>query len=303
KRSPGTAFDAATGEDFRQAYLTEIHYTGKTPRLGSSAVFGPDAETGAYAVIFQRRHDGAGIADRADIVTSARTGFKVVTRHLLERVQVWLLAGPAEQQGIVREYVLRYELGDFGKSRIASVDVFGRGGDDGSAPFNTHRFSYTSVTPGFGSPVAWNFDGSDDRAITSTAEINVGAHVYSGISLGPLRDEGSVGFSVSTNHRDSTTEATLIDLNGDGIPDRVTKDGRILFGQSQTDATGAVIRRISAIAPPGDPLNGGVLGATSIPTLGTETGNNFNFGLQTVFGPVFANIGGSFNFSSSDSFL
>ncbi|HYS09616.1 MAG TPA: SpvB/TcaC N-terminal domain-containing protein [Myxococcales bacterium] len=304
KRSPGTAFDAATGEDFRQSYLTEIHYTGKAARLGPSAVSsGSDAETGAYAVIFQRRHEGAGIADRPDIVTSARTGFKIVTRHLLERVQVWLLAGPAEQRGIVREYVLRYELGDFGKSRIASVDVFGRGGDNGSAPFNTHRFSYTSVTPGFGSPVAWSFDGSDDRALTSTAEFSVGVHAYTGISLGPLRDEGSVGFSVSTNHRESTTEAIMIDLNGDGIPDRVTRDGRVQFGQSRTDATGAVIRRISAVAPPGDPLNGGTLGTSFIPTLGSETGNNFNFGLQTVFGPVFANVGGSFNFSSSDSFL
>src|SRR5262249_39444110 len=122
-------------------------------------------------------------------------------------------------------------------------------------------------------------------------------------SLGPLRDEGSVGFSVSTNHRESTTEAVLVDLNGDGIPDRVTKDGRVQFGQSQTDVSGAVIRRISAIAPPGDPLNGAAIGPLSIPTLGSETGNNFAFGVQAVFGPVFANVGGSFNFTSSDSFL
>jgi RHS repeat-associated protein len=307
KRSPGTAFDAATGEDFRQSYLAEIHYTGKAARLGPPAVSsGSDAETGAYAVIFQRRHDGAGIADRPDIVNSARTGFKIVTRHLLERVQVWLLAGPAEQRGIVREYVLRYELGDFGKTRLASVDVFGRGGDDGSAPFNSHRFAYTSVTPGFGSPVAWNFDGSDGSAITSTAEVNVGVHAYTGISLGPLRDEGSVGFSISTNHRDSTTEAVMIDLNGDGLPDRVTRDGGLLgikFNQSQVDGAGTVSHTLASVAPPGDPLHGGTLFPSTIPTLGSDTGDNFNFGLQTVFGPVFANVGGSFNFSSSDSFL
>jgi len=308
KRVSGTAFDAATGEDFRQSYLAEIHYSGKAPRLGAGAL-SQDVESGAYAVVFRRQRDDSGrLADRPDIVTNARSGFKIVTRHLLDRVQVWLLSGPADQTGIVREYALRFESGDFGKSRLASVEVFGRGGVDGGASFYRHRFSYTGVQPGFGTPVAWRFDGSDDRAITSTAERSIGVHAYAGISLGPLRDEGSVGFSVSANHRDSTTEALLLDLNGDGLPDRITRDGgrlSVQLNQARTDASGAVTHAISALAPPGDPFSGGTLTPfpSPIPTLGSESGDNFNFGLQAVFGPVFANVGGSFNFTSSDAFL
>jgi len=308
KRAGGTAFDAATGEDFRQSYPAQIIYSGRAPRLGAGAL-SEVTETGAYAVTFLRQRDAFGnLADRPDIVTTARSGFKMVTRHLLDRVQVWLLSGPAGQTGIVREYALHYEPGDFGKSRLASVEVFGRGGVDGGALFHRHKFSYTSAQPGFGTPVAWRFDGSDDRAITSTAEFNVGVHAYAGIALGPLRDEGSVGFSTSVNHRDSTTEALLIDVNGDGLPDRVTRSGGLLsvqLNQSRTDASGNVSHAISALAPPGDPFSGGTLTPfpSPIPTLGSETGDNFNFGLQAVFGPVFANVGGSFNFSSSDAFL
>jgi RHS repeat-associated protein len=308
KHTSGTAFDAATGEDFRQSYLAEIHYSGRAPRLGVNAL-SQDTESGAYAIIFQRQRDGSGrLADRPDVVTTARTGFKIVTRHLLDHVQVWQIAGPATQTGIVREYALHYEAGAFGKSRLASVEVFGRGGVATGSSFYRHRFSYTSVQPGFGTPVAWTFDRSDDRAISSTAERNIGVHAYAGISLGPLRDEGSVGFSVSTNHRDSTTEALLLDLNGDGLPDRITHDNGQLgvkFNQSQTGASGAVSHSLSALAPPGDPFGGGTLTPfpSPIPTLGSESGDNFNFGLQTVFGPVFANVGGSFNFSSSDAFL
>src|SRR5262249_39179881 len=153
------------------------------------------------------------------------------------------------------------------------------------------------VTPGFGSPVPWTFDSPDSRAISSTAEFNAGVHTYTGISAGPLRDEGSVGLSLSFNHRESTTEALFMDLNGDNLPDRITRDGDqlgIRFNQS-AGASGTPIHALSPIAPPGDPLSGGTLAPSAIPTLGAESGNNFAFGLQAVFGPVFANVGGSFN--------
>jgi RHS repeat-associated protein len=298
KNTPGTAFDAATGQDFRQSYLSEIHYTGKASRTGAAALdASQDSESGAYAIVFQRVRSNGVLTDRPDVITSARTGFKIVTRHLLERVQVWLLSGPSNQTGIVREYRMNYELGDFGKSRIASLDVFGRGGDNGTAPFYSHRFAYTHVEPGFGSPVPWTFDSPDGAAITSTSEINVGVHAYAGISIGPLRDEGSVGLSTSFNHRSQSTEAVMVDLNGDGLPDRITANS-IKFNQTAADGS----HKLSSFAPPGDPLNGGTA-FVGLPTLGTETGDNFNFGVQAVFGPVFANVGGSFNFSNSDSFL
>src|SRR5262249_42503698 len=97
-----TPFDNATRVDFRQAYLSEVHYSGKAARTGPDAVDVTRVlEPGIYAVYFQRAQDGqGGLLDRPDIVVNARTGFKVVTRHLLERIQVAVLAGPPSQQGV-----------------------------------------------------------------------------------------------------------------------------------------------------------------------------------------------------------
>jgi hypothetical protein len=146
KQTPGTSFDSNNQEDFRQSYLSEIHYTGKAERRGAAALdASQDREAGAYAIAFLRQRSAlGGLADRPDITTSARTGFKVVTRHLLDRVQVWLVDGPRAHWGIVREYALHYESGDFRKTRLASVEVFGKGGVGVSPAFYSHRFGYTS---------------------------------------------------------------------------------------------------------------------------------------------------------------
>jgi hypothetical protein len=146
KQTPGTSFDSNNQEDFRQSYLSEIHYTGKAERRGAAALdASQDREAGAYAIAFLRQRSAlGGLADRPEITTSARTGFKVVTRHLLDRVQVWLVDGPRAHWGIVREYALHYESGDFRKTRLASVEVFGKGGVGVSPAFYSHRFGYTS---------------------------------------------------------------------------------------------------------------------------------------------------------------
>src|SRR5260370_17425918 len=55
RRVAGTAFDALTGEDFRQAYLAGIHYSGKASRTGAAALnAASDREPGAYSAVFRR---------------------------------------------------------------------------------------------------------------------------------------------------------------------------------------------------------------------------------------------------------
>jgi RHS repeat-associated protein len=309
RQSPGTDFDANNPEDFRQAYLSEIHYSGKASRRGAGALdSAQDREAGVYAVTFLRQSDSlGGLADRPDITISARTGFKVVTRHLLDRVQVWLVDGPAAQRGIVREYALHYESGDFSKTRIASIEVFGRGGVENGRSFYRHRFGYTSVTPGFDAPVAWDFAG-DTLGISSSHESMTTVNGFVGISAGPTRSDGSVGVAFAGGQRESKTRSMLLDLNGDGLPDRVTISGQqlsVLFNQAQPQIGSAPQRNFSPAAPLGDPSHGLAVAPSpvSFDVLGGEKGDNFSISLQGVFGPFSANVGATDSSTRSDRFM
>jgi hypothetical protein len=116
--------DRRYAEDFRQVYLSDVFYTGRAAR--NDASFRSD---GPYHVQLTYRPE-----NRSDLVTSGRLGFKVVTRKLLGAVRVEL------NRARIREYVLDYETGDFGKSRLKSVTALAADG----TPFYSHGLEYTS---------------------------------------------------------------------------------------------------------------------------------------------------------------
>jgi len=306
RKAPGTRFDEDNHEDFRQLYPREILYSGKVAR--ADAVLDADAflraaELGPYLVQLELERDGIAPRERPDIQITGRMGFKAVTRYRLGRVKVRL--NTAQEDTVIREYRFSYEQGDFGKSRLKRVEQFGLGGVEGGAFFHAHQLEYQSVddrgASAFPQVVAWPFEQTDDDALTSSSEWALGAHAYAGIGFAFNKQSGSVGARVGFNHRESTTHATLLDLNGDGLVDRVSKSGSRL----RVQLNDARHHRMSPTAPWGDPHVGKVVSpfAAAGVSLGNESGDSVNAALQGTFANFSANVGLTRAWSTSSEFM
>ncbi|HET9452012.1 MAG TPA: SpvB/TcaC N-terminal domain-containing protein, partial [Aggregicoccus sp.] len=293
RTSGGTAFDAANREPFTQRYLKEILYSGKVARASAALPelgFLGAAQMGPYLVQLELERSGGSLLERPDIQISGRLGFKTVVRHRLGRVKVRL--NTAEDDTVIREYRFTYEQGDFGKSRLLRVDQFGVGGVDAGALFHTHALEYQSVhdsgVSAFPEVVKYPFALGDDDAMTASTEWALGAHAYAGIGFTVDKQQGSVGARVGFNHRESTTQAMLMDVNGDGLPDRIRKTGAGLLVQLNDPNA----LQMSQVAPAGDPHAGLALRAVAGGlSLGNESGDSVNAALQATFASFSANVG------------
>jgi len=214
---PGVAGGTVPGV---QIYPKSINYTG----------FGD--QPGAYTVTFVRDRELPGWQRRPDVEISARGGFKMVTADLLSRVEV----RHGEQQ--VRRYDLEYTRGAFGKSLLAAVTQYG---SDGTA-FHTNRFGYhddvrddAGAYAGFAAAGTWQ-TGDDDvsvsllgrgqaSALGGTRTSSTGGHVYAGYNPFVGLKQGSAGAKVGFTSGEAEGVLTMIDLNGDGLPDKVFKKG------------------------------------------------------------------------------
>lgn len=212
-----------------QLYPQAINYTG----------YG--ADPGAYTVTFVRDRDLPGWQRRADVEISARGGFKMVTADLLRRVEVRRGDRP------VRSYDLGYTQGAFGKTLLTSVT---QNGSDGTA-FTTHRFAYhddlrdsSGAYGGFSAAATWQ-TGDDDvsedllgrgqaSALGGTVTTSVGGHAYTGYNPFSPSKQGSAGGKAGFTSGDAEGVLTMIDLNGDGLPDKVFKSGSGVFFRLNT---------------------------------------------------------------------
>lgn len=210
-----------------QLYIQKITYTGS------------GGTEGLYTVDFQRDRD-LGEARRADVSIDARLGFKQVTSDLLRKIQVKFKNQP------VRSYELVYVSGAFAKTLLKEVKQFGA---DGSL-FNTHRFDYfDEVRDANGNyhPYA----GAEDWAVPSdgvvnskvrtrgdlhnrasalsgtSTESNAGIHLTASVGI----DDGNqcksltIGGAYDTGKSKSDGLLAMVDINGDGLPDKVMKSG------------------------------------------------------------------------------
>ena len=208
-----------------QIYLKEIHYTGFQDALGP------------YSVRFIRDRDIVPAPPRRpDPIIDARSGFKMVTADLLKRVEV-LFAGQ-----MVRSYELEYEEGAFRKTLLRSV---AQHGDDGTF-FHRHEFAYFDdvrdsggAYGGFLPPTTWS-TGDDGvsagllgagqaTALGGSAATSRGGHLYVGFNPGAPRKQGSAGGKIGFSSSDHEGRLALVDLNGDGLPDKVFEDGGTFF--------------------------------------------------------------------------
>jgi RHS repeat-associated protein len=307
RRATGTRFDQDNLEPFHQLYPRELLYTGKVARADAvkeEQSFLQAAELGPYLVVFKLEEDGAGgLLERPDILINGRMGFKTVTRYRLGRVQVRM--NTLGDTSIIREYRFTYQRGDFGKSRLRKVEQFGEGGVQANTFFHAHEFGYRSVdthgATAFSEAVAWPFAQPDADAMTASEEWSLGAHAYAGIGFTFDKQQGSVGARVGFNHRQSDTRATLMDFNGDGLPDRVSQDGSQLYLQLNHGDTPLMSR----VAPAGDPYAGRELRAISAtgPSLGSESGDSVDIGLQGTFSSFSFNVSHTTAWTTSSRFI
>jgi RHS repeat-associated protein len=214
----------------KQIYPGRIYYTG----LGTT--------DGPYSIEFIRDRE-LGEARRSDVTIDARFGFKMVNADLLRRVNISL------NGQLIRRYEYTYTTGAFYKTLLASISEI----DDAGEIFYTHHFDYfddvnkNNYDPATGA-TGWEVanDGIQGDIINPiegfTGEANViGASKASSISGGAAVTVGSWsgglwsknssvggGFSYGEDNQEGLT--SLIDINGDGLPDKVyKKDGRLHY--------------------------------------------------------------------------
>src|SRR5262249_49363102 len=147
----------------------------------------------AYSIVFEL-DDGT----RPDRAISGRAGFKVVTRHLLRTVHVKF------RDQVIRDYVLTYAHGQFERSVLASVKVYGAGGCaaggdaftaptcSGAAFLDEHTFDYFQESQGFANAVPWQIQSDPDA---SAAALGKGA---------TTAVSGSAGVTVGTADLNAT---------------------------------------------------------------------------------------------------
>ena len=188
---------------------------------------------GGYTVRFVRNSELPGYVRRPDAVINARGGFKMVTAELLSRIEI------SHGATAVRSYDLAYTEGAFRKTLLESITQRGAGG----AEFNTHEFTYYDELRdaaggynGFDTASSWNtgadgvtaglLDHGQASALSGALSTGVGGHLYVGFNptASPTK-QFSGGGKVGFNHSSTDGVLAMIDLNGDGLPDKVFKSG------------------------------------------------------------------------------
>ncbi|MDH3976685.1 MAG: hypothetical protein OEV42_20680, partial [Deltaproteobacteria bacterium] len=213
-----------SGVSGHQIYLKEISYAGfnDTP--------------GKYIVRFVRDNE-LNEPRRKDISIHGKAGFKIVTADLLRRIEIVL-----DNQRI-RNYVLDYREGVFNKTILSSISQYGEG--EKGALFNKHDFDYYDE---INLPEKEDPSLLDDKINIETGDDNIavhlggkgheyasamggthakynGRHRYRGVSNYLPMKSASQGKKWGTQKTNSTVYLILTDINGDGLADKVFKEG------------------------------------------------------------------------------
>ncbi|MEA2355665.1 MAG: hypothetical protein QOD61_1794, partial [Solirubrobacteraceae bacterium] len=230
-----------------------------------------------------------------------RGGFLQVTSDLLRRVEVWSgKPKPDESRRtfdvLSRAFDFNYKTGAFGKTLLESVDQVG---SDGKT-YATNKFGYfddvrrsDGTYDGFASSHDWSSGGQDIgqnllgpvglSALGASETTGLTAHAYLGFSpSGPDKDT-SAGGALTISGDVTEALAEMLDINGDGLPDKVYRRG------------GSVLYRLNASGPHGDATFGA---EHEVANLGSLSGD---FGIGVAGGPE-AYIGASVQFNLAADF-
>jgi RHS repeat-associated protein len=214
-----------------QVYIREICYSGH------------NTEEGPYKVIFVRNDEGNTFT-RKDGRIDARLGFIKRETELLRRIDISLNEEP------IRSYAFQFMEGEFCKTLLKSISECDGSGNE----FYRHSFDYyddikaNGQTKPYKDEVTWNNLPDDHLKDPFFNPVNT---LFDRVSL--LGGSGSWGWSAgsyggfgfndgsmcskswtlggSFTYQSSESEGylALVDLNGDGMPDKVFKTGDYIW--------------------------------------------------------------------------
>lgn len=222
----------------QQLYITEISYTGH------------NGGAGPYKVEFIRDRQ-LGEPRRKDVDINGRLGFKMVTADLLRQVRVSYNSQP------VRSYEFQYTTGAFFKSLLTAIAEKDAAGN----LFYNHQMGYfddVKAATGYvpfnalenWSPAGDNIRGDIRNSISgygnqssalSTAKTNNSNKSLAltiGFANGFMDKSLTVGGSGSSGKSTSTGLVSMVDINGDGLPDKVFRQNGQLFYRRNLGLTG-----------------------------------------------------------------
>ncbi len=254
---------------------------------------GSKSEDGAYSVRFAFKSEA-----RKDVVKSGRLGILQTDDALLDRVEV------KYNSELLRAYALRYKEGVFSKTLLDSIvqldskdrrvaaQGFSYYNDITKGIFSSTPVVYTAEKDDYGRLVKLHIGNFDERLSLlgggSAKGNTVGAGAMVGAGWGPA--SVNAGGSYSYTKTKNEGRIALVDINGDGMPDKVWKgaDGRLHCRLNQNKD----LRHPSF----GDKMT--ITGIGSF-TGGTTTSNSRNANVATGFGP--ASIGYAVNKTTDQS--
>ncbi|WP_197429551.1 SpvB/TcaC N-terminal domain-containing protein [Myroides odoratus] len=226
-------FSAGSLAGGKQVYLKTILYT---KHANNSANNG-------YKVVFNRTNSVAGSA-REDKTFSVRRGVKEVEDDLLSEIVINKVQSGNETQ--IRKYVLGYKKGAFGKTLLNKVTQMYN-----NITFHTHEFEYHNeiASGGIFAPRArvqsyTDFSGVFNKLKVSASAIGGGKGEYKGINAGIyggfasifkpttllfISRAGTLGVTGFSSSSKSESIIALMDIDGDGLPDKVFKSGDFLY--------------------------------------------------------------------------
>ena len=232
-------FTSGTMSGGKQLYLKEINYTKHTTA----------STTAWYKVLFSRTTSPQGVGARQDNGINARLGFKEITNDVLNQIVVSMNDGTDK---IIRKYNFIYKKGAFDKTLLHKIQQL----DRSNVVFNTHELDYyNEIGNGdlFGSFVSVSapadFDGLFNQLNASASSIGGGssefkeitgsltfgiASVYIPSSLNPLSKNSTVGGNLSSSSSKSKSIVTLVEMNGDGLPDKLVHKNNKLYYRANT---------------------------------------------------------------------
>ena len=285
-------------------YLSSINYTE-----GAEIAPAPNGDAEYEVVLLRDSQVHPSSAVRADPVVNAKGGFVDLTIDRLARVEIRHGAytvlphpdadgneqrDPRTYNQLAVRYDLGYTTGPFGKSLLSTVSQVG----SDQTTSATHTFTYNdrvSTGPdsydGFTGPTNWN-TGSDlpDRLLLDSnaaigalgsSESNSGeGHAYVGFNpIVPLK-VGSFGGSLQIGGGATEAISEWLDINGDGLPDKVYRDSDGIGGDiNDVNRNGPIRYRLNQGGPNGSVTFGDEKTVTGITKLSTEG----NFAIEGAF--------------------
>ena len=184
--------------------------------------------------------------DRKDVTSSGRLGIMQKDKGLLRKVTV---KNNGQQ---LRSYTLNYEEGPFGKMLLKSIDQ----NDSRDGKVATQSFDYyNDLKNGLFSSKAeiWKAEGEDYEAFLSHSVrgcddylslLGGGASKSRTTGRGTMIGVGftggtvNVGPSFSNSKSSNTGKVAFVDIDGDGLPDKLFKRGNKLFYRKNMSADG-----------------------------------------------------------------